>query len=608
MGIAGADPRRAGRILDRMLAHLAPIGDLEATRHELDGLAVLHLHHGAGVVRRTARSMRSRRWALVEGELYAVEGGDDADAAGVLRLYEDEGTEGLGRLNGSYSVLVYEEDSRRLTLAVDRYFSRPLYYWPAGDALLFSSRLNPLAACGEASGLRLDMTALAQFLTFQHVQSTSTWFRSIKALLPGSALHFGNGRVHLERYWKPRYRPEDGSEREHVERLTSVLERVGARATSDERARGLMLSGGLDSRVVPAVARRPMTAFTAGDFLNREVRTARRVAHARGWRHVFLRRSPGHYARVLGDAVELSDGMARFDHCHFLGQLAPVAWDCDVLFNEVLMDEVLKGYYWRRVAQVGGLSLPLPGAKNPDTRPIEEQILGLACKSIHPARPWRVLREPWRSRYHEIIRATIRAQLADADTDNPYHLLEHFGGFHSLGRAGSFLNMTCVRPWLEFRSLCLDSELLEAALRIPVRFRMGGRVLRQALRRLAPRLYSIPTANTGLRLDCPEPLGWAMQMGTAAWVRVCRRLGGLPPWATNESWPDRAVLLREPPLRLVLEETLTDEGCFPPDIFDGDALKRLMREHVSGRGNRTRLLLCLLTFGTWFRRYGPSDI
>jgi hypothetical protein len=137
---------------------------------------------------------------------------------------------------------------------------------------------------------------------------------------------------------------------------------------------------------------------------------------------------------------------------------------------------------------------------------------------------------------------------------------------------------------------------------------MGGRVLRQALRRLAPRLYSIPTANTGLRLDCPEPLGWAVQMGTAAWVRVRRRLGGLPPWATNESWPDRTVLLREPPLSVVLEETLTDEVCFPPGIFDGDALEQLVEEHVSGRRNWTRLLLCLLTFGTWFRRHGPSDI
>jgi len=621
MGICGADAETARRVLDLMQAHVDGGRGLRADRWSGDGLALVRCHHG--IVNAHPQPVLNEDGTLVaalDGELFDTArthawlarrghepGHEGSDAGLVLHLYEEKGERAFRELCGSFSACLYDLRTRRLTLATDRLFSRPVFYCLHGGALVFSSRFNALVAGGALAGGRLNMTALMQMFTFQHVQHTDTHYREAWAMPAASVLHFQDGRLTVRRYWRPVYGGRRLGGRHWEEELADALREAARKMTADPLRKGLLLSGGMDSRTLAAAAEAPMTAYTVGDGVNREVRVARRIARAKGWPHVFLPRRPDHYARLLDQAVELSGGMKRFDHHHFLGHLERLRQDCDVAFVEEQMDVLFKGWYWGRRWRVRGVEVAYPTAARFAADGIEGQILRMECKSLYGCRPWLLFREPWRSRYERLMLASIRAQLDDAGPSDPCNMVEHVGGLLSPGRTDAFANVTCLRPALEYRSICFDPRLFELALAMPVQLRMGGRALHGALKRLSPRLYAIPYANTGLRLDAPPWVGWAWHASREAARLALRELGVGRRWQTDESWPDRAQLLRTPPLRDVLERTLADDRALPPELFDTERIGRLLREHMAGRWNHMRTLLLLLTFGRWFRSYGPAS-
>jgi asparagine synthetase B (glutamine-hydrolysing) len=605
-----------------MAANIDCSGGLRADRWEGDGLGLLRFHHG--IINPQAQPICNEDGSLLvamDGEVFdtamarqrlAARGhrfrrADDS-AELVLHLFEEDGERAFRDLTGSYSILLYDARARRLLLVTDPFFSRPVYYCHMADALAFSSRFNALVACGALDGGRLDMTSVMQFFTFQHSQYASTHYEQARAMLPASVLEFHQGRLSTRKYWRLHYVPEPGDEDELADRLAQTIRRSVQARTADGLRKGVLLSGGVDARTLVAAADAPMTAYTMGDYDNREVRIARRTARAKGWRHVFLQRSASHYADILDEAIELCGGMGRYDNCHFLGQMTQPRAECDVLFVEELMDALLKGVYWERRRPIRGLRIPLPWPRTASPDDIEQQILEIDCKSTLPSRPWLLFREPWRSRYREIMYATLREQMLDADASDPHDVIAHVGGLASAGRVEAFMNLTCVRPYVEYRSLCLDRDVLALAVSIPVRYRVDGRLMKKALKRLDPRLWAIPYANTGARVDTPAWVAWACQMATELPLTALKRLRRVPSTYTNESWPDRGELLRTPAFSDIVRRTLLDPDCLSPALFDTDRLKRVFAEHVSRWRRHTHLLFCLLTFGRWFRKYGPGAL
>jgi len=616
MGICGADAAETRRMLDRMEAHVNAGGCFRVDRCERAGLGLLRFHHS--VINPEPQPIFNEDGSLLvamDGQVLGCERPRGEllraghhfrhpanDAEFVLHLYEQKGEAGFRDLTGTFSIVLYAVPFSRLLIVTDPFFSRPVFYCRHGEALAFSSRFNALLTCGAAGGGRLDMTAVMQFLTFQHAQYRSTFYEQVRAMPPASVLEFRGGRVFERRYWRPAYGAIERSRAACADMLTEALRSAARRLTARACRKGVLLSGGVDSRVLVAASQGELTAYTVGDWENREVRIARKVAAAKGLRHVFLRRPPDYYAQILDEAVELSGGMARFDYCQFVGLASGLG--CDVLFNEDAMDALFKGYYWRRRLCLKGIWVPVPGMARFTPEGIAEQILRLPAKSMFPSQPWLLFREPWRSRYGDIMRASIREQIADAQADDAYNMVEHVGGLASLGRA--LQGVTCVRPYMEYGALSLDAELLKLAVRTPVRFRVGAGLLCDALRRLDGRLYAIPSGNTGMRFGTPAPVAWAAQMAGEAPLALLKRLGRVPRAYSNESWPDRDEALRAGGLRSILEATLADGEAIEPSLFDVGRVRQIIAEHMSRGRHHMRMLLCLLTFGRWFKLYGPS--
>jgi len=191
-----------------------------------------------------------------------------SDTETILHLVEEEGTQGLNRLNGMWAFAIWDRNRRRLLLARDRLGIKPLYYAQVDGLFLFASEIKSLMASGLVP-CDIDPAALAAYLECQYVPCPRTIFQAVRKLPPGHVLVADPTGVRLERYWRPTFRLET------IPRFEEAAERLRELVTDSVRLRllsevplGAFLSGGIDSSIVVGVMsrlmNRPVKTFTVG--------------------------------------------------------------------------------------------------------------------------------------------------------------------------------------------------------------------------------------------------------------------------------------------------------------------------------------------------------
>lgn len=213
----------------------------------------------------------------------------------------------LPLLEGMFALAVWDREQRSLSLARDRFGEKPLYYAISGDTLVFGSELRALRTRMKLGDADIDPESLADLLHSSAVAAPRSIFRQVSKLPPATFLTIRAADVasralpQPERYWDPiatavraQASPFQGDDVELVDQLKILLERsVGLRMVADVPV-GSMLSGGIDSTCISAVAQslssRPLKTFTVGfeDAAYDEAPHAAAVAAAIGSDHTTL--------------------------------------------------------------------------------------------------------------------------------------------------------------------------------------------------------------------------------------------------------------------------------------------------------------------------------
>ena len=118
---------------------------------------------------------------------------------------KQEGPACLRRLNGQFSVAIWDSLERELFIARDRLGIRPLFYHLRDDVFVFGSEVKALAV-HPAVQLEIDPVALDQIFTGWSCLAPRTPFQDIHQLPAGHFALIDKNGIRVERYWQPYFR------------------------------------------------------------------------------------------------------------------------------------------------------------------------------------------------------------------------------------------------------------------------------------------------------------------------------------------------------------------------------------------------------------------
>lgn len=182
------------------------------------------------------------------------------DAELIVHLYEELGPAFVDELDGDFALVLWDAKAKRLLAARDRMGVRPLFHARTGERIMLASECKALFALGSPAAI--DPAYLHGHLLGAYTGHGCA-FAGIESLPPGGVWTWTGEREQRSIYWRwPTQRVEHPPVA--AEQLLDALERSVARRLRSDARTAVLLSGGLDSAAVAALARMhtDLPAFT----------------------------------------------------------------------------------------------------------------------------------------------------------------------------------------------------------------------------------------------------------------------------------------------------------------------------------------------------------
>ncbi|MFD7289557.1 asparagine synthase (glutamine-hydrolyzing) [Streptomyces sp. NPDC059863] len=180
----------------------------------------------------------------------------DSDTEVVLHGYQEWGEAVAERLNGMYAFAIWDGRTEALVMIRDRMGIKPFYYYPTPDGVLFGSEpkailANPLARA------RVRLDGVRELFSFVKTPGHAVW-DGMHEVEPGTVLTLNRAGLRRRRYWSLETRPHTDDRDTTVARVRTLLDDIVRRQLVADVPRCTLLSGGLDSSAMTALAARQL--------------------------------------------------------------------------------------------------------------------------------------------------------------------------------------------------------------------------------------------------------------------------------------------------------------------------------------------------------------
>ena len=173
----------------------------------------------------------------------------------LIRAYETWGYEMAKHLYGMFAFALWDDREKKLFCVRDQFGTKPFYYYETADGkLLYGTMIRSII---EQPGFvkELNEEMLQLYLSLTYVAGENTFFRGLKKLLPGRYLVWQEGRLTVERYWKPEFHPDESKTLEEwADEIHDTVKEVMAEVKTEDEIAESFLSGGVGSSYVLAMS------------------------------------------------------------------------------------------------------------------------------------------------------------------------------------------------------------------------------------------------------------------------------------------------------------------------------------------------------------------
>ncbi len=176
----------------------------------------------------------------------------------------------FNRLNGAFSLAIYNKKRDELILVRDKFGSKPLFYYYSDNEFIFSSELNDIIECGIKK--EINNIALNTYFALTYIPAPYTIYKNVNKVEAGNYVKLENNTVNKKKYYNFSEKVKRSGlikdyntcKKEIKYQLIKSIER---RMEIDKKI-GLFLSGGIDSsilaNVISKVSKKRIHTFTVG--------------------------------------------------------------------------------------------------------------------------------------------------------------------------------------------------------------------------------------------------------------------------------------------------------------------------------------------------------
>lgn len=507
------------------------------------------------------------------------------DVAVLPALYLELGPSFVEQLEGTFALAVWDPRTERLLLARDRAGEKALFFSASARGVRFASELAALAAA-DPGLLVPDELALASYLERGYFEAPQSPCTEIRKLAPGEILLFDEHGLSRRRFWRLDLRGTPKREPD-ADAFDRALHAAIERQTEVDADFGLLLSGGLDSSLLAAIARRVrplrrLCAYTVrfDESSYDEGDAAARVARTLGLESVSVRLRAEEVPALVRDLVSASgEPLADPAWLPLAVVTRRAARDVRMVLSGEGADELFGGYptylgpgiadAWQRLPRpVRGAVQRVAEAWPPSDRKVTLGFLGkrfvraAELGGLERHRAW--LASVPQEVLVRLEAKTLRSWHEEPPRDALLDVLQQHDFETSLAEALlTKADRGGMRSAVELRAPFLAPGIIAFAASLPVHERVRGLRTKVFLKRYALRYLPRSVVHQRKR---------GLSVPLAAWLR-----GPLRSWAE-----DRLA-------RGGLEVT----GLRPEKAVD------LLQEHASGRADHARAIWTLLVLAEW---------
>lgn len=535
-----------------------------------------------------------------------------SDTETLLKAYIHWGPACLDKLNGIFAFAVLERQRDMLFVARDHFGVKPLYFYQKDDRFAFASEIKAIKDL-PGSDRSLDATVFYSYLLLLWAPGEFTPYQHIKKLLPGHYMRIplrDPQRAEIKQYYMLHFdgRYDDRlTEAEWTDRLDECLTNAVKRQLLSDVPVGYFLSGGLDSSLLLAIARKlqpdallkAFTIDTRGDFRGEgfaeDLPYAQKVA---AHLDADLQIIPAHVSITADfDAMIYNLDEPQADAAPlFVGAIAHAAQQqgIKVLLGGTGADDIFSGYKRHQALALEKHTGALPPLVRKGVKIMGNllphnnagrRIRKLTQYFDQPELQRRMSYYYWQApeRVQQLFVPELRKHLHPRE---PYfffgHMLEKipeeqsplnqmlFWDIYSfLQHNLNYTDKMAMGAGVEVRVPYLDRELMELAVHMPPELKMKGRQTKYILRKLAERYL-------------PQEVIYRPKTGFGAPVRS---------WVKNEMQP-------------MIQQRLFSEAFTAANIFEPGAIRRLIADNAANKTDGAYTIWALLAAESWIRQFG----